>query len=96
MLDLAELTWGRYNGGATAPIGTYVNLRTMEYFQQTADGTLPVDGTLYRTNPLGTESASTIATTLNTTLGTAYTSGSLHAAGSSDHTQSQGTASDDA
>ncbi len=96
MLDLAEFTWGRYNGGSTAPIGTYVNLRTLEYFQQVADGALPADGTFYRTNPLGNESAATIATTLNTTLGTAYVAASLHVAGSPDHATSQGQASNDA
>ena len=38
MLDLLELQFGRYNGGQVAPIGSYLNPRTMAIFQQTADG----------------------------------------------------------
>ena len=33
---------GKYIGGQNAPIGTFVNPRTMAYFQQASDGTLPL------------------------------------------------------
>lgn len=96
MLDLAELTWGRYNSGQVAPIGSYLNLRTFEIVQQTVDGNMPLDGTFYRVDPSGTQTFANIATTVNGVLGTAYTSASFHAAGSSDHATSSGAASDDA
>ena len=44
MLDILEFNYGRYNGGQTAPIGSYLNPRTMAIFQQVSDGTLPQDG----------------------------------------------------
>lgn len=96
VLDLAEFTWGRTNGGSVAPIGSYVNLRTLCVFQQVADGAVPLDGTFCRVAPLGTESLATLATVLNTTLGTTYTAGSLHACAGGDTVFSPGQASNDA
>lgn len=96
MLDLAELTYGRYNGGATAPIGSYWNLRTMAIVQLAADGALPQDGTFCRVDPSGTQTFANIATTLNTLLGTSYTAASFHAQGAGDVIANPGSASDDA
>ena len=96
MLDLLELTYGRYNGGATAPIGSYLNPRTLAITQLTSDGTLPQDGTWVRVDASGTQTFANIATTLNTLLNTSYTSGSFHAQGSPDLAPYPGTASNDA
>ena len=96
MLDLLELTYGRYNGGQIAPSGSYLNARTMSIFQQTSDGTLPQAGTWMRVDSSGTQTFSNIATTLNTLLNTSYTSGSFHAEGSPDLISNPGTASNDA
>ncbi len=97
MLDAAELLFlGRYNGGAYGPIGTYVNLRTLDYYQQAADGNLPTDGTYILISSNATLSASQIATTINGVLNTSYTSASFHARTGSDAAYSQGQASDDA
>ena len=79
MLDLLEFTYGRYNGGQTGPIGSYLNPRTMAIYQLTSDGTLPQDGTWCRVDPSGTQTFANIATTLNTLLNTTYTSGDFHA-----------------
>ena len=84
MLDILEFNYGRYNGGQTAPIGSYLNPRTMAIFQQVSDGTLPQDGTWCRVDASGTQTFANIATTLNTLLNTSYTSGSFHAHGNSD------------
>jgi len=96
MMDLAELTWGRYNSNQVAPIGSYVNLRTLCIFQQTADGNVPADGTFHRVAPLGTESNGAIATIINNVLGTAYVGGSFHTCAGGDNVTSAGQASDDA
>jgi hypothetical protein len=96
MLDLLELNYGRYNGGDTAPIGSYVNMRTMSIFQQAADGVLPKAGTWVRVDASGTQTFANIATTLNTLLNTSYTAGSFHAEGSPDLIGNPGTASNDA
>lgn len=96
MLDLLELTYGRYNGGATAPIGSYLNPRTMAIQQLTADGVLAQDGTWVRVDASGTQTFANIATTLNTLLNTSYTSGSFHAQGSPDLIANPGQASNDA
>lgn len=96
MIDLAELTWGRVNGGAVAPIGSYINFRTLCVFQQVADGAVPADGTFCRVAPLGTETFASLATTVNTTLGTAYTAASFHACAGGDNAYSPGQASNDA
>jgi len=96
MLDLLELNFGRYNGGQTAPIGSYLNPRTLAIVQQTSDGMLPLDGTFCRVGPLGTETFATLATTLNTLLGTTYTASSFHVQGTGDVATNPGSASDDA
>lgn len=96
MLDLVELTYGRYNGGATAPIGSYWNLRTNAIFQQTSDGALPQDGTWCRVDPSGSQSLANIATTLNTLLNTSYTAGSFHTNTGADAIANPGSASNDA
>ena len=96
MLDILELNYGRYNGGQIAPIGSYLNPRTMAIFQQAADGTLPQDGTWCRVDASGTQTFANIATTLNTLLNTTYTSGSFHAQGSPDLISNPGTGGDDA
>ena len=96
MLDLAELTWGRYNGGVTAPIGSYINFRTLAIVQLSSDGALPLDGTFCRVDPSATQTFANIATALNTLLGTTYTAASFHAQGSGDVITNPGSASNDA
>lgn len=96
MLDLAELTWGRYNGGSIAPIGSYLNLRTLCIFQQASDGNVPADGTFHRVDASGTQTFANIATTVNNVLGTSYTAGSFHACAGGDNETSPGQASNDA
>jgi len=96
MLDLAELTWGRYNGGSVVPIGSYINLRTLCIVQSTSDQTLPQDGTFHRIGTAGNESFSTLATTVNSVLSTSYTSGSFHTCAGGDNVTSPGQASNDA
>lgn len=96
MLDILELNYGRYNGGATAPIGSYLNPRTLAIFQQTADGVLPQDGTWCRVDASGTQTFATIATTLNTLMNTTYVAGSFHAQGSPDLLANPGQAANDA
>jgi len=77
MLDILEFTYGRYNGGSVAPIGSYLNPRTLCIFQATSDATLPQDGTFCRVDPSGTQTFANIATTLNALLGTSYTAGAF-------------------
>ena len=96
MLDLLELTYGRYNGGQTAPIGSYLNPRTMAIVQLAADGTLPQDGTFVRVDPSATQTFANIASALNTLLGTTYTASSFHAGTGADNVPDPGSASDDA
>ena len=48
MLDLLEFIYGRYNGGSIAPVGSYLNPRTLCIFQTASDATLPQDGTFCR------------------------------------------------
>jgi hypothetical protein len=96
MQDMLELVYGRYNGGQVAPIGSYLNTRTMAIVQLTADGTLPTDGTFVRVDPSGTQTFANIATTLNALLGTNYTAGSFHTGTSSDNISNPGQGSDDA
>jgi ABC-type Mn2+/Zn2+ transport system permease subunit len=79
MIDLADLVWGRLTGGAQAPIGTFVNVRTMTYFQQSSDGVLPVAGWWYQVGTSATLTAAQIATAVNNALGTAYTAGNFSA-----------------
>jgi hypothetical protein len=96
MLDVLELSFGRYNGGQTVPAGSYLNPRTMCVFQTTSDATLPLDGTFCRVDPSGSQSFPNIATTLNALLGSAYTAGSFHACAGGDVVVSPGTMSNDA
>lgn len=96
MLDQLELAFGRYNGGQAAPIGSYLNPRTLAVFQQSSDGALPLDGTWVRVDPSGSQTFANIATTLNGVLGTNYSASSLHAQGSGDVLNYPGQASNDA
>jgi len=96
MMDLAELNFGRYNGGSVAPIGSYWCPRNNAIQQLTSDGTLAQDGTWCRVDPSGTQTFANIATTINGVLGTTYTSGSFHAQGSGDVLANPGQASNDA
>ncbi len=96
MLDILELAYGRYNGGQTAPGGSYLCARTLAIFQQASDGTLPLDGTWVRVDPSATQTFANIATTLNTLLGTSYQASSFHTQGSPDISPNPGQASDDA
>ncbi len=96
MLDLLELTYGRYNGGQVAPIGSYLNPRTLAIVQLAADGNLPLDGTFCRVDPSATQTFAVIATNLNALLGTSYTAASFHAQGAGDIIANPGSASNDA
>ena len=96
MLDLLELTYNRYNGGQTAPIGSYLNPRTMAIQQFTSDGTLPQDGIWCRVDPSGTQTFANIATNLNALLGTNWTSANFHAQSGGDLISNPGQMSNDA
>ncbi|MBO0781781.1 MAG: hypothetical protein J2P37_23425 [Ktedonobacteraceae bacterium] len=96
MLDFLELQFGRYNGGQNAPIGTYVNMRTMAYYQQASDGTLPNDGTWLPISTSPTFTATQIANALNNVLGTNYNAGNFHARTGADASPSPGQMSNDA
>jgi hypothetical protein len=96
MMDLAELAWGRYNGGSVAPIGSYVNFRTLCIQQLASDGVLSPDGTFCRVDPSATQTFANIANTINAVLGTAYTAGSFHACAGGDNVASPGQMTDDA
>ena len=96
MMDLAELTWGRYNSNQVAPIGSYWCPRNNAICQLTSDGNLPADGTWCRVDPSGTQTFANIATTINGVLGTSYTAGSFHAQSSGDIIPNPGQASNDA
>jgi hypothetical protein len=96
MQDMLELVYGRYNGGQVAPIGSYLNPRTLAIVQLTADGTLPPDGTFVRVDPSGTQTFANIAAALNALLGTSYTAGSFHSGTGSDNISNPGQGSDDA
>ncbi len=96
MLDILEFTYGRYNGGQTAPIGSYLNPRTFCLFQQTSDGVLPQDGTFVRVDPSGSQTFANIATSLNALLNTTYTAASFHACAGGDNAPAPGIMSDDA
>jgi hypothetical protein len=96
MLDILELNYGRYNGGDTAPIGSYLNPRTMAIRQLTSDGVLPQDGTWCRVDSSGTQTFANIATTLNTLLNTNWTSSSFHAHTSADLIGNPGQMTNDA
>lgn len=89
---------GRYVGGQNAPIGTFVNPRTMAYYQQGSDGTLPADGNVWiMISTDNTKTASQIATLVNAGIGgAAYVAGSFHVRSSADNAQAPGTGADDA
>jgi len=95
MVDLADLTWGRLNGGAQAQAGTFVNLRTMTYFQQASDGVLPVAGWWYYLSSSATLTAAQVATAVNGVLNTSYTSGNFAAYTSGNAMPYPGTGSSD-
>lgn len=99
LMDELELNGlGKYVGGENAPIGTFVNPRTLAYFQQASDGALPADGNVWvMVSTNGTLAASGIATAVNGMVsGAAYTSGSFHSRTSGDNAQAPGTGADDA
>jgi hypothetical protein len=96
MLDILELVFGRYNSNQIAPIGSYLNPRTMAILQQISDGALPADGTWIRVDPSGTQVFSTIATSINNALGTNYSAASFHTQAAGDVLSNPGSASDDA
>lgn len=96
MLDLLELTYGRYNGGQTAPAGSYLNPRTLAIVQLASDSALPQDGTFVRVDPSATQTFANIATNLNALLGTSYTSASFHTGTGADNIANPGTGGDDA
>lgn len=96
MLDILELTYGRYNGGTTVAAGSYLSPRTLCLFQTASDAALPLDGTFCRVDPSGTQTFANIATNLNTLLGTSYTAASFHACAGGDIASNPGMASDDA
>nr|HET6902701.1 hypothetical protein [Ktedonobacteraceae bacterium] len=97
MMDAAELLFlGKYAGNQIAPIGTFVDFRTLDYFQQASDGALPADGTYILISQTSNLSATAIATAVNAVLNTSYVAGSFHARGGGDAATSQGTGADDA
>jgi len=96
MLDILELVYGRFMGGASCPAGSYLNPRTMCLVQTLTDATLPQCGTFVRVDPSGSQTTANIATALNTLLNTSYTAGSFHTCGAPDNLANPGQASDDA
>lgn len=97
MMDQAELLFlGKYFGNQIAPIGTFVDFRTLDYFQQASDGALPADGTYILISQTATLTATQIATAVNAVLNTSYVAGSFHARISGDAVYSQGTGANDA
>jgi len=96
MLDLLELTYGRWNGGTVCPIGSYLNPRTLCIFQTASDATLPQDGTFVRVDPSGSQTFANIATSLNTLMNTSYTAASFHACTGGDNLSSPGMMTNDA
>lgn len=96
MMNLAELIWGRFNSGNAAPAGSYVNFRTMAVFQQAADGNVPAAGTWCRVDSNSGATFTSLATTINTALGTSFTSGNLHSYSAVDNVTSPGQMTNDA
>lgn len=84
LADEAEKAFQRFNGGDRGTIGTFWSPRTMSLFQQTSEGALPRAGIWLLVDNSGTQTFSNVATTINTALGTSYTSGSFHAETSGD------------
>lgn len=96
MLDQLELAFGRYNGGQIAPIGSYLNPRTLAIQQLTADGTLALDGTWVRVDASGTQTLANIASNVNAVLGSSYSAGSFHVQSGADLVVNPGQSSNDA
>lgn len=78
MLDALELAFSRFNGNATGPGGTYLCARTLAYYQQASDGTLPQAGTWLLVSTNASMTAAQLATAINAVLSTTYTSASFH------------------
>jgi hypothetical protein len=69
----------RYNGGETAPIGSFWNPRTNCIVQNTADAVLPACGIFIMITSSGSSTLSQCATAINGLVaGLNYTSASLH------------------
>jgi hypothetical protein len=96
MMNQAELLWGRFNSSNPAPIGSYVNFRTMAVFQQATDGNVPAAGTWCRVDPNNAATLASLATTINTALGTSFTSSNLHSYSAVDNVTSPGQMTNDA
>ncbi len=79
MLDQCELVFGRYNGGANAPIGSYFCPRTGAIFQQLVDGVLPQAGTWCPVTNSGSSTLAQCASAINAGLNRGdFTAASLH------------------
>jgi hypothetical protein len=91
----AEKAFQRFNGGDRGLIGTFWNVRQMSLFQQASEGALPKDGIWLLVDNSGTQTFANVATTINTALGTSYTSGSFHARVSGDAAYEPGTSVSD-
>ncbi|GCE07366.1 hypothetical protein KDAU_46950 [Dictyobacter aurantiacus] len=96
MLDQLEFAFGRYNGGQTAPIGSYLNPRTLAIQQLSSDGVLPLDGTWVRVDPSASQTLANIASSVNAVLGTGYSAASFHTQAAGDLSGNPGQASNDA
>src|SRR5689334_6039224 len=96
MLNQAEMIWGRFNGNNVAPIGSYVNFRTMSVFQQATDGNVPAAGTWCRVDPNAAASFTSLANTINAALGTSFTNASFHTYTTADNVTSPGQMTNDA
>lgn len=79
MLNAMELAFGRFGSTQSSPIGTYVNMRTLAYYQQASDGLLPPAGTWHLVSTNASLPIATLASTINTALGSAYIAASFHA-----------------
>ncbi|GHO47988.1 hypothetical protein [Ktedonospora formicarum] len=79
MLNAMELAFGRFGSTQSSPIGTYVNMRTLAYYQQASDGVLPSAGIWHLVSTNASLPIATLASTINTALGSAYTAASFHA-----------------
>ena len=96
MLNQLELAFGRYNGGQIAPIGSYLNPRTLAIQQLTSDGTLAQDGTWVRVDASGSQTFANIATSINAVLGSSYTAASFHTQSAGDLLAYPGQSANDA
>ena len=96
MLDQLEFAFGRYNGGQTAPIGSYLNPRTLAIQQLSADGVLSQDGTWVRVDASASQTLAVIASSVNAVLGSSYSAASFHMQSAGDLIGNPGQASNDA